>query len=105
MLWNKLDCVCLFTIKYIFLLVVLGRLLLSQMGFSYQWEKKSFIHLTSIQAMAVQERAAKHTASELSPALEMVNIRPLDHQNESLLFWGIFFPYRIVIMHHPTVSS
>lgn len=75
------------------------------MGFSYQWEKKLFIHLTSIQAMAVQERAAKHTATELSPALEMVNIRPLDHQNESLLFWGIFFPYGIVIMHHPTVSS
>lgn len=50
--------------------------LLSQMGFSYQWEKKSFIHLT---AMAVQERAAKHRATELSTALEMVNNRPLAH--------------------------
>lgn len=53
--------------------------MLSQMGFSYQWEKKSFIHLTGIQAMVVQERAAKHRATEVSTALEMVNIRPLAH--------------------------
>lgn len=72
------------------------------MGFSYQWEKKSFIHQTGIQAMAVQERAAKHTATELSTALEMINIRPLDHV--TYCFGGFFCPTEIVIMHHPTVS-
>lgn len=67
------------------------------MGFSYQWEKKSFIRLTGIQAVAVQER----TATELSTALEMVNIRPLAHV--SYCFGEFFSPTEIVIMHHPTV--
>lgn len=70
----------------------LSRVLLSQMSFSYQWEKKSLIHLTGIQAMAVQERAAKHRAAELSTALEMVNIRPLAHVSYCFGVWGFFFP-------------
>lgn len=63
LLWNRLDCVCLSTIKYSFLLVVSSRLRLSQKSFSYQWEKKSFIHQAGIQAMAAQERAAEHRAT------------------------------------------
>lgn len=86
---------CLITIQYSFLLIFSSRLLHSQMGFSYQWEKKSFILLTGIQAMTVQERAAKHRKTELSTALEMVNIRPLAHVS---CCFGVFFPLQILLL-------